>query len=315
MVKEKSWKYKAGGKAQGLIPSLFLLALFGGAAAYLCQAGNGAFLFCAALAVITAVLAAACLYRAGFVKVLIGEDGFYHQTKPGNGRYIAYGEAEEAWAAAGKSTNGMQQYACTVRLSDGRTIRFSFTPSEGEGVAYLLARVKEARAKAASGERDGAREYVIDGKAYGKTRIAAACVLLVLFLIMAASAAVYALPPGGFGAAAFFMGSGLLLVLGVLAVTIVRWACFRVRIGKDGFFLRQGLFCERYYAYGEVESCRTQEKVYRHRRPHGAGSKLYYTYFIFTTRDGKTRRFLYEQAECRHEIAVLKKRIGQAGGE
>ena len=55
-MKNKQWKYKIGGRAQGLIPSLFMLVLFGSITIYLHIIHHGAFLFGLLLTIIMLVL-------------------------------------------------------------------------------------------------------------------------------------------------------------------------------------------------------------------------------------------------------------------
>ena len=92
-MKSGKWKYKVGGRARGIIPSLFLAVLFGGVSIYLYLDKQGIFLFSLLLTVFALVLVFVCVFQAKFVKVLIGKNGIYHQTKPGNGRFVRDGTA------------------------------------------------------------------------------------------------------------------------------------------------------------------------------------------------------------------------------
>ena len=104
-MKNKQYLYKVGGRIQGLFPSLFMLAIFGGITIYLHTIRHGAFLFGLLLTIIMLVIIFLSILRSIFVKVLIYEDGFYHQTKPGNGRYYKYSEISQAWQSDGKELN------------------------------------------------------------------------------------------------------------------------------------------------------------------------------------------------------------------
>ena len=83
-VKNKQWIYKVGGRPQGLILSLFVFVLFGGMTFYFYLQINrhGAFLFGFLLAILVLFLIFFSVFRGLFIKVLIAEDGFYHQTNP-----------------------------------------------------------------------------------------------------------------------------------------------------------------------------------------------------------------------------------------
>lgn len=60
-MENRQWKYKVGGRAQEILPSLFLLALFGGVSIYLYLNKNGVFLFCMILTLIAFVSLIACI--------------------------------------------------------------------------------------------------------------------------------------------------------------------------------------------------------------------------------------------------------------
>ena len=76
-MKKEQWKFKIGGNAQGLIPSLFLLAVSGGSGILLYRNGNGAYLFSLFFSVLMIAILLAVVYRAAFFKVLIYKDGIF----------------------------------------------------------------------------------------------------------------------------------------------------------------------------------------------------------------------------------------------
>ncbi len=320
-MENEQWKYKVGGRAQGIIPSLFVIVLFGGISIYLFYIKHGAFLFTMLLTVIGVALLIACIYRAKFVKVLISEEGFYHQTKPGNGRFYKYSEISQAWQSMGRELNGTTGCFCSYETYEGNTIKFQFFPFEADGVDYLIQRVQEDGGQNISTDiEDTAKEYTIDGKIYGKTAIVATAVLLVLFLAMTIPAMLQIGPIGastiGFGGLGSFVGRGVLLIGVILALLVVRYRCFKVKIGSTGFYFRSTPFNGRHYSYSDITNCRIEQKVYRHRRIGEPGSNhtLYYYYFIFTDKDGKTTKFQFQKPISGHEVEVLKKRIEQANG-
>ena len=114
IMKNREWQYKIGGTLHGLIPTLFLFALFGGLSVWLYKTGNGAYLFTFLFTVFTAAILVAVFYRALFVKVLIDEEGFYRQTKPGKGKYYRYSEIKKAWVSSGKDSGGDNSFFVTI---------------------------------------------------------------------------------------------------------------------------------------------------------------------------------------------------------
>ncbi len=82
-MKNGKWKYKVGGRARGIIPSLFLVILFGGVSIYLYLDKQGIFLFSLLLTAIALVLVFVCIFQAKFVKVLIGERGIFLSDETG----------------------------------------------------------------------------------------------------------------------------------------------------------------------------------------------------------------------------------------
>lgn len=309
IMENRQWKYKVGGRAQGILPSLFLLALFGGVSIYLYLNKNGAFLFCMILTLIAFVSLIACIYWAIFVKVLIGEDGFYHQTKPGNGRYYKYSEITEAWQSEGKQLNGVTGYFCSYETNEGKSVEFPFFPFESDGIDYLIERVQEASVKTDPVDTDDEqKEYTIDGKTYGKTSIVIALVCLVLVAAMTVPLMLYTAPTG-VGIIGFFFGTGILLVLPNAIRLVIRYFCFKVRIGNTGFYFQSNPFNGKHYPYSDIKSCRIEKKVY-----HQPGDSLYYYYFIFTDKNGKTTKVQFQKPISGHEIDVLMERIEQANG-
>lgn len=139
-MKNEIWKYKIGGGLQGLIPLLILLVLFGGISIWLYSRNNGAFIFTAFFVVIVLALIAYLFYRLMYVKVLIGENGIYHQTKPGNGKYHDYTAITEAWESSGKTLSSTASY-CSYKAADGQVMKFPFLPCEADGIDYFLERI------------------------------------------------------------------------------------------------------------------------------------------------------------------------------
>ena len=307
-MERKQWKYKIGGRAQGIIPSLFLFVLFGGISVYLYINKHEAFLFGAILTAISVVLILSCVFRKIFVKVLIGKTEFYYQTKPGNGKTYRYNEIIEAWESSGTNLNGTPQRFCNYKTRNGQTIKFPFFPYEAEGVDYLIKQTQKTRVEKLITDDNEQEEYVINGKIYGKTSIVITLVLLVLVLAITLPTMTHS-EPADIGGIETIPFTGLIAVSGIFAALIIRYLCFKVQIGKDGVYFRSNPLNGKYYPYKDIISCEAVQKEYRHHRPKGSFHQLHYYYFYFTDKNGKTVRFQYQKPIYEHEIETLKKRI------
>lgn len=140
-MKNQIWEYKIGVEPFGFIPLAILLAVFGGVSIWLHISNNGAFLFTDLLTAFVLIITVYSIYKYMFVKILVGETGFYHQTKPGNGKYYDYADITEAWESSGKTANGMESYYFCYKTTDGQIIKFPFTASQSDGIEYLLAQI------------------------------------------------------------------------------------------------------------------------------------------------------------------------------
>lgn len=285
-----------------VILSLVMVVLFGGLSIWLKKSENGAFLFTGLLtaAMFAAFLAAA--YRALFYKVLIGREGFYYQSHPGNGRYYDYRELSKAWISAGKDISGTKSEFCSFETPDGQVIRFPFYYADRKAVRYLVKRTaEEAEYREATKQ-----EYRIDGKAYGKSQMVITGVLLVVFIVFTVSL----IPQEPL---LYWPGLwGIVMLLAALVLLIVRYFCFQVQIGEKGFYFQTTPFNGRHYSYSQIVSCREIEKVHRRRSVYHRGRgrpRTHYFYFVFTDTDGKTRKFQFEKPIYAHEVEMLKERI------
>lgn len=138
-MKEMRWEFTlrgVGGGLQGFFPMLFMLALFGGLTYWLHKSGNSVYLYTGIFSLLLILLFLYALLRYLFTKLYIGDRGFFHQTRPGNGRYYTYDEITEAWVSSGQDHS---LPTCHYRTPQGRIIRFHFSPSrEGEAIHALL---------------------------------------------------------------------------------------------------------------------------------------------------------------------------------
>lgn len=99
--KEESWQYKIGRTTlTGILPALLPFLLLGGISVWLYLSHNGIFIFTGLFSCILLIILLAILYRSLFIKNWIGEQGIYHQSKPGNGHYYPYNEITKAHTLA-----------------------------------------------------------------------------------------------------------------------------------------------------------------------------------------------------------------------
>lgn len=302
---QEQWKYVIRSGKMPVVLMFIMSAIFAGIAIWLHSAQNGVFIFAALFAAVMLLVFFVVIYRFLFYRVLIGKDGFFYQTSPGNGKHYNYTEVEEEWISAGTAQNGSKQEYCNIAVSDGSVIRFPFYHTDSKGVEYLVKRVEESAGKYTPIEEK--REYIIDGKVYGKARIVIGVVLLAIVafidaIIIKTSGLIYMVVPGAVAAVV------------IVWKLIVRYLCFKVHIGKNRFYFRTNPFNGQYYEYGEIAECREIKKVIRNRAPGHIGNRSYYFYFEFTDVQGNTLKFQFEKPIHEYEINVLKERIEKACG-
>ena len=273
-----------------------MLAVFGSITGWLYSENNGAFLFTGLFSAILLALVIATTYRLAFFKVLIGKDGFYYQTGPGNGKFYDYGQAEKAWIHSGEAQNRAKEDYCNIEIPGIPVIRFQFFYADEKAVRYLVKSIE-----AAAGEH-GAEEYLIDGKVFGKTRI----VLGFVFLLVIAFIDAVIIKTSGL---AFLVIPGFVMAIYVLISLINSNFFFQVKIGEKGFYCRTNPFNGQYYEYSEITQCERIKKVVRIRRPRRAENPRYYFFFEFTDSGGATRKFQFEDQIHGHEVDILKERI------
>ena len=140
--KEESWQYKIGRTTlAGILPALLPFLLLGGISVWLYLNHNGIFIFTGLFSCILLIILLAILYRSLFIKNWIGEQGIYHQSKPGNGHYYPYNEIAKAAHTGGDTLSANQYYSCTFQTVDGQSLRFSFAMYDIEGVEYFIRHV------------------------------------------------------------------------------------------------------------------------------------------------------------------------------
>lgn len=145
-------------------------------------------------------------------------------------------------------------------------------------------------------------DYKIDGKMYGIVRIVIPLVIVVFFGMLTVDQ--LQAKPNKSLFVAFGFGSMTLAVLVSLVTLVIRYFCYKIYIGKSGFYFQTSPFNGAYYDYSDIVRCREELKVGRHRSEH-----IYHYYFHFTDKSGKTRKFLFEKPVYEHEVHQLKERI------
>lgn len=153
---------------------------------------------------------------------MIGKNGFYYQTGPGNGKFYNYVEVEKVWVNSGEAQNGAQEDYCNIEILGMPVIRFQFFYADEKGVNYLIKRV-EATAN------EETAEYLIDGKVFGRTRIVIAMVLLIVIAMIDA----VVIQATGY---IYFAVPGAAIALFILAYMINSHLFFQVMIDKNGFY-------------------------------------------------------------------------------
>ena len=179
---KKKWKHKITSGLTGVILSVIMLAIFGGLAIWFHVSQNDAIIIGRILVIFAAVAFVLALYRAVFFKVLIGKDGFFYQTAPGNGRYYHYYEIRKMWISSGNETNSQQMTYCNFETNEGKISRIFFMGVNLDAVDYLMKRVEAVETTDSSGATDDGRDLVISGKVQGGIRIAVVVFILAILL-------------------------------------------------------------------------------------------------------------------------------------
>ena len=138
-MEEDKWVYEIGKDGFAVVFPLIGLVISGGIAIALALANNPAVFFMSLFALFMLVMTLMVLYRQFIVKFLVGENGFYHQTKPGNGRYHRYSELVNAWTSYGDGNNALYFY---YQLPGKSPVRFYYNPMDDEAVEYMLSKFR-----------------------------------------------------------------------------------------------------------------------------------------------------------------------------
>lgn len=138
-MQEDKWVYQIGKDSLAVVFPLIGLAVSGGVAIALALANNPAVFFVGLFALFMLVMTLMGLYRRFIVKFLVGENGFYHQAKPGNGRYHRYSELVNAWTFYGDGNNALY---FGYQLPGKSPVRFYYNLIDDEAVEYMLSKFR-----------------------------------------------------------------------------------------------------------------------------------------------------------------------------
>ncbi len=148
-------------------------------------------------------------------------------------------------------------------------------------------------------------DYEVTGRPYGIAPLLLTAVPALLLTVVA----VDQLQPGE--GKLFALGIGLVVPAAMLLVTAVRQAirlcCFRVAVGKRGFYFRTGLKKGRYCLYGDVVGCSLEK-----RSPRGKSNTLTAHMFTYVLTSGEQGEIPYDPTTQEAVFRALSKRIRRA---
>lgn len=153
-------------------------------------------------------------------------------------------------------------------------------------------------------------DYKIDGKSNGKFRIIFLLIVAAFFTTLTIDQ-LKGTPNKSLIVAAIF---GIVAVSSIylLIKLLIRYFCFKVFIGKKGFYFQTNPFNSQYYEYSQIKSCREELKSSRAGYASQVSQPAYFYYFYFTDKNGKTVKFQFEKSLYNHEFNVLKERINNS---
>lgn len=304
---KKQWKYKIGGGVGcGTILVFFMMVGMAALCLWFHKMGNGAILLGRIILTMFAVAFVLSLYRTIFFKVLIGKDGFFYQSAPGNGRYYRYSEIRRAWISSGRETNSNTATYCNYETRDGKTVRITITGADTDAAEYLIERVEAVAFSEVTATEDDQRDITISGKVQGVTRIAILVFIIGIVMWLSFSLAREGLPPVSYVLPIIASACALMYM-------IVYYLFYRIDIKRDGFYCRTSPFNGQFYKYRDIASCKLVEK-HRQRGSayRGGNRKTHYLYYlVFTDKSGKEHRIQYDKGLFEREINILLARMKQ----
>lgn len=304
---KKQWKHKIGGGVGcGTILVFFMMVGMAALCLWFHKTGNGAIILGRIILTIFAVAFVLSLYRTVFFKMLIGKDGFFYQSAPGNGRYYRYNEIRRAWLSTGREPNCNTATYCNYETRDGKTVRIAITGADTDAAEYLIKRVEAVAVSDVSGTEDDMRDHTISGKVQGITRIAVLCFIIGIVMWLSYSLANEGLPPISYVLP-------VIASLCALVYLVVHYLFYRIDIRRDGFYYRTNPFNGQFYKYRDIASCKVIESRRRTGSAHSHGGRrtYYWHYLVFTDKSGKEHRIQYDKGLFEREINILASRIKQ----
>ena len=301
---KKQWKHKITGGKAGLILSFIMLVGFSALAFWFHATDNSAIIIGRIVVIFAALAFALALYRALFFKVLIGRDGFFYQSNPGNGRHYRYSEIRKAWVSSGRESSRQEMTYCNYETADGKVVRFFITGADTDAVEYFLQRVEAVDMVSHDNKTDDMRDLTISGKVQGIQRIAAVIFIVTIFLILVNSLVEVGIPP---------IVNIIPIIASLVSViyVIIQYCFYKIEIQKEGFFCRTNPFNGQYYRYCDIAYCATKEirRKFGSIWDPGVRKTRYFHILIFADRSGNKRKVLYNKALFEYEINVLVSRI------
>lgn len=304
---KKQWKYRIGGNVIGTILVFIMLVGIAALCLWFQKTGNDAIILGRIILTMFAVAFALGLYRTVFFKVLIGKDGFFHQSAPGNGRYYRYSEIRNAWLNSGRETSANTAIYCNYETRNGKTVRIAITEADTDAVNYLIKRVAAVAVRDAAEVEDDQRDYIVSGKTQGLTRIAVICFIMGIVMWLSYSLAQEGLPPISYALPTIAAFCALVYV-------VMHYLFYRIEVLCDGFYCRTNPFNGQFYKYRDIASCKLTEQRKRFGSAYRQGVRKthYLHYLVFTDKSGKERRIEYDKGLFEREISILISRMKQA---
>ena len=305
-MEEKQWKHKIGGNLVGTILVFIMTVGMAALCIWFEKSSNGAILLGRIILVVFAVAFALSLYRVVFFKVLIGRDGFFYQSAPGNGRYYRYSELRNAWVSSGKETNSTSTFYLQFETREGSITRIAMLEADTDAADYLVKRVAAVAASDATGMEDDQRDHIISGKIKGLTKIAVIGSIFAIVMWLSYTLFEEGLPPLTYALSA-------IAVFCAFAYVIMHYFFYRIEILRDGFYCRTNPFNGRSYNYREITNCKLLESRKRYGSAYRRGVRKthYLDYLVFTDKTGKEHRIMYDKSLFEREMRILESRINK----
>lgn len=305
-MEEKQWKHKIGGNLVGTILVFIMTVGMAALCIWFEKSSNGAILLGRIILVVFAVAFALSLYHVVFFKVLIGRDGFFYQSAPGNGRYYRYSELRNAWVSSGKETNSTSTFYLQFETREGSISRIAILEADTDAADYLVKRVAAVAASDATGMEDDQCDHIISGKIKGLTKIAVIGSIFAIVMWLSYTLFEEGLPPLTYALSA-------IAVFCAFAYVIMHYFFYRIDILRDGFYCRTNPFNGRAYKYRDIASCNLIEsrKRYGSAYRRGVRETHYLDYLVFTDKSGKEHRIMYDKSLFEREMRILESRINK----